>query len=81
MTRRDRLETRRVYVVSPCSEMSGCCLFFCLFSKHPPADLRTACTQDIPVALLALETVSGANLSLLMEINVEVEEQTPVSLN
>lgn len=56
-------------------------LSFFFLSEHPPADLRTACTQDIPVALLALETVTGANLSLLMEINVELEEQTPVSLN
>lgn len=49
--------------------------------KHLPADLRTACTQDIPVVLLVLETVTGANLSLLMDINVELEEQTPVTLN
>lgn len=48
---------------------------------HLPADLRTACAQDIPVVLLVLETVTGANLSLLMDINVALEEQTPVTLN
>lgn len=49
--------------------------------KHLPADLRAARTQDIPVVLLVPETVTGANLSLLMDINVELEEQTPVTLN
>lgn len=58
-------------MVPLCSEMS----------KHLPADLRTACTQDIPEVLLVPETVTAANLSLLMEINVELEEQTPVSQN
>lgn len=48
---------------------------------HLPADLRTARTQDNPVVLLEVETVMGTNLSFLMVIEVELEEQTPVSLN
>lgn len=53
-------------------------LFFIIYS---PADLRTARTQEKPVVLLEVETVVRANFSFLMEIKVELEEQTPVSLN
>lgn len=48
---------------------------------YSPADLRAARIQDEPVVLLEVETVTGANLSFLMVIKVEVEEQTPRSLN
>jgi len=51
------------------------------YKQISPADLRTACNQDNPVALLEVEMVMGANFSFLMLINVELEEQTPVSLN
>jgi len=49
--------------------------------EHSPADLRTARTEDNPVVLLEVETVIGANLSFLMDIKVELEEQIPVTLN
>lgn len=57
-------------------------IYFCLRSSMVlPADLRTARTQDRPVALLEEDTVTGANFSFLMEMEVELEEQTPISLN
>ncbi|TNN57078.1 hypothetical protein EYF80_032663 [Liparis tanakae] len=48
---------------------------------HSPADLRTALNHDDPVPLLTAETVSGANFSFLMAIEVELKEQIPVILN
>lgn len=46
-----------------------------------PADLRTACNLDTPVALLDVETLTGTNLSFQMVIKLEMEEQIPSSLN
>lgn len=48
---------------------------------HSPADVRTARSQEIPVALLEVETTTGTNFSLLMAMEVEPEEQTPDSVN
>lgn len=48
---------------------------------HLPADLRTACSLDTPVVLLDVETLTGTNLSFLMVIKLELEEQIPSSLN
>ena len=58
-------------------------LFFIynLLYQDSPADLRTACTHDSPVVLLEVGTVIGAYFSFLMEIKVELEEQTPLRPN
>ena len=54
----------------------------CSFTyRHSPADLRMARTQDNTVVLRWVETVTGANFSFLMVSKVELEEQTPGSLN